>query len=119
MEAWLNMLNPGDDVLINRTHKLPCHGVVDRLTSTMIIVDCGKNRSGITQYRRFRNTDGFAVGEDSFYTAALERATPERMFELKRQTNRNHVIHKIKNTSWHVVDDDKLAEINAILTRGT
>lgn len=115
---WLNLLKPGDEVLINKTHKTPHHAVVDRLTSTMIVVNCGKNGSGTTHYMRFRNTDGYAVGEDSFYTSTLEEATPERIFELKRVATRNRVIHKVKNTNWCLVDDDTLAEINAVLTKG-
>lgn len=117
MELWLNTLKPGDSVLISKPHKTPYPAIVDRITSTMIIVNCGKNGSGTTLYRRFRNTNGYAVGDDSFYTPSLEQATPERMLELKKQLIRNTVIHRIKNTNYHQLDDDSLAEINAVLTR--
>jgi hypothetical protein len=115
MNEWLNSLKPGDDVLIEMIHKQPHKGTVDRLTQTMIIVNCGKNGSGTTLYRRFRLKNGYAIGEDCFYTACLKPCTPERLKELKQKRLRNSIIHQIRNTNWHNIDDRTLNAVNAII----
>ena len=45
----------------------------------------------------------------------LEYATPEEIAEIKKETMRNNMITRLKNTKWENLNDEKLAQIIKII----
>jgi hypothetical protein len=115
--TWLDSLKPGDTVIYidyammerNRSVK-----TITRVTATMVFMET--RYTDRTIEHRISRRDGRLIGGDRWHCPYIEPATPEVIAEVKAETRRRFLVHRIsKKTEWDNVPTDVLEAVYAIL----